>query len=715
VTGSTKVELGDPLVPGAALVLGTSSVQVAVRPRRVAFAVTSGDTAALRRAILAASTIWGGARCPVLPVTGGNRIVPGSERLASFLHVDEVLDYRLRAKRPIRLGSLESGLLAVRSEPPLEDDRYWAPHPMAVNDPEAIRQRRLLLGRGGGTAQLAALGDVALAEEEAWWKERGAVLIEASDANSFAWAQVNGETVLEASVNQDVDRTIMNSFLNSMALVVVAEDEEDFNSIVAFWNLRALRPRSNFDGKTILITKAMADDEGVQNAIRKAVAGSRSQPSLALFSDTVSAQWLRARIRKWGFDPHQGTQLSERLIGTSDQPITARVLDPRVGWLVERRPGETSSVSVAWERPTTSVRFPSPVRWNFENAGAARVHVLFSGTQFDVPRRNEVARVFHENAVWEDERLRLTSSVMDVYDFPLSLPSGHEVIDAVLRGANASASPSDKAIQIQGAISAVSDPAIFRERPIVRAIQALVTPGGRDLRRLLASDDVDVDDKVATVLAATAPAVGLEFSAVFGRVTDTVSKLELSRALDTLVRNNVVERGFQTECSLCGLRLFTDLTAGQGHPACSGCGQVATLVGTNAGEPLIHYRLRNLGHRLSLNGGLAPLAAMQVLLGEGAYVLPGANIKLAGGSAGEFDLLGWHRQTVFAGEAKTSAKGFAEHDLSRDTKRAAAIGADQYLLVCLDAIGDETRERAANTTEAAGLSLRILDGSSIFS
>ena len=234
---------GDPLAPIPGISLGTSTIQTTVRPRRLAFAVHEGDAAGFTRAVLAASTIWGGARCPILMVDESGRVAPALEQLAECIGIDEIVDLQADLNTPLTFTG--SALSRVRALPerPLEDSKFWAPHPLAVTDPEQVSSLRILRGTGWGVIGLAALGDVELDLERDWWSREGASFVESQDDGDFALAQVNHDSVLAATLNRDVDHAISNPMMLGMGLLVVAEDENDLETAVWFWNLRALRPR----------------------------------------------------------------------------------------------------------------------------------------------------------------------------------------------------------------------------------------------------------------------------------------------------------------------------------------------------------------------------------------------------------------------------------------------------------------------------------------
>lgn len=706
---------GDPLAPIPGQALGTSTVQVYVRPRRLAFAVDEGDTAAFSRAILAASTIWGGARCPVLFADTTGLVAPAWEEIAECIGIDEIVDLRADRTNQLSFDGAPLSSVGVVSERPVDDGRYWSPHPLAVLDAQRVSALRLTRGAGRGIVGLAALGDVRLAEERDSWIREGATFVDPEDDGELALAQVNDDSVLAATLHQDVDNLIKDPQMLEMGLLVVAASEDDLDSAAWFWNLRALRPRSGREGSSLLITKAMAKDDRVIDAIKRTASASTT-PSLGIVAPHVSYQWMAAQLKRWEFQTHTGDKFTWRIF-MHEQPIstyTARRLDPRPFWMCERAPGEMRSFQVSWERPTTKVSFASPVTWAHANLDPGHTKLLFDGAQFHVPRSQQTARLFHPNADWDGDRLRLHTVAIDRYEFPIALPAGIDVLVAFLAGQNATTTPSDKAVQITGVINALADPDALCSSTAASVIKALTTSSSRDLMRLPDESRGDADARLSALLAALAPRAGLTFDAIWARTRDGRTKPDVSAALEVLVREGLVHRGLQTDCQQCGLKLFVPFTDVTPRTQCKGCGKEAHLAGSSIGEPGIHYRLGHLGLQLSHNGGVVPLAATRLLIREGSFVMPGANITLGGTSSGEFDLLGWAGKTVFAGEAKSSAAGFSAHDFGKDTARAAALGASEYIVACGETVPDESSAAARSACETSNLKLRVLGPDELF-
>ena len=370
-------------------------------------------------------------------------------------------------------------------------------------------------------------------------------------------------------------------------------------------------------------------------------------------------------------------------------------------------------IQVAWERPATAVRFASPVNWAQANLSAGSVKVLLSDP-VQVPRSEGTAQVFHRDADWDGNQLRLHAGATPHYEFHLGLPTGAKVLEAFIADQNATATPSDKAVQITGVLNAVSDPDALCTVTAAGAIKALTASNSRDIKRLLGEQEGDADARLGAVMAALAPRTGLMFDAIWAKIRRGTTKEDLSATLDVLVREGLAHRGVQTACRSCGLTLFLPFSDVGARPRCGGCVQDARLTGGGIGEPGIYYRLGHLGLQLSHNGGVVPLAATRRLTREGSFVMPGANITLAGTSSGEFDLLGWAGTSVFAGEAKSSAAGFASYDFGRDTARAVALGAHEYIVACGEPMTKDSLSSARSACEASGLALRALGPVELF-
>jgi hypothetical protein len=72
---------------------GPAFLEVQVAPYRRGFLVRRGDKGQLRSALLSAATIWGGMRCPVLPVELDGSIAPEWLQVASAIDPSVLIDF----------------------------------------------------------------------------------------------------------------------------------------------------------------------------------------------------------------------------------------------------------------------------------------------------------------------------------------------------------------------------------------------------------------------------------------------------------------------------------------------------------------------------------------------------------------------------------------------------------------------------------------------
>ncbi len=185
--------------------------------------------------------------------------------------------------------------------------------------------------------------------------------------------------------------------------------------------------------------------------------------------------------------------------------------------------------------------------------------------------------------------------------------------------------------------------------------------------------------------------------------------------LDRLVAAGLASRGWRVDCDLCATQEFEEISAAKSVARCHGCGAHARYAPGAHGEPGLYYKLNALLHRVSLNGGLAILAATALLQQEGGYLLPGVNIMLNGEAHGDLDILGWRSSLLFAGEAKMTAGGFANQDHQRDVQKSKDVGADQHLVMCLEDLPQSIQDEIQGHCNVAEIEMRLLAGVSTLS
>jgi hypothetical protein len=341
---------------------------------------------------------------------------------------------------------------------------------------------------------------------------------------------------------------------------------------------------------------------------------------------------------------------------------------------------------------------------------------------FEVPPRPATAALFHSNAAWPagGSRLLFQVSNQQRYSFNVNLPTAEEVLWASVGAAGVTYERSDKAQQLLGLIARDgSDLSFYRDPLTVFVISALTAKAGRDLARELKElrNTGQISNKAIEALT-TSSLLGSRSPRTIPDLKGLAAEQGLAAAdvpdcVDELASRGIVEMGLVAVCPLCSLTDYQPMHEIRGSATCHGCGSRAAFKTNNLGSPDVGFRLSTLPHTVSVNGGLGPLAAHALLIDERAYVVPGANLFRDGAAVGEVDLLGWKGTSLFAGEAKNSAKGFEVADADAEVAKAAQCGADTYLVVCLEEVTAGTRDRFLAAAEKHSMTLRILDSQTL--
>lgn len=711
--------ISDPLVPKDATFLGQQEFQLRVSPLRRALLVRHGDDEQARRAFQAAAAIWGGARCPVLPLREDGTVDSGWVALAELMGVSEVVDFTSSQRGQSRWVDEESARFHLRPAPGLEDAEYWNPHPLATAAAERSAVRELYVPADTSLLSLAGAGGYGLAEQVKLFRVHGWSVVENADALQVARHQISKRTALWATTIGDVDTEVANSMMSTMALLWVTDAPDSFDDAVWFWNARVVRPRASFgSGLDVYASLEVANSPDFREDFAAALAPQvASTPGLVISSHTVDADQLKRLGLSLGATEFTGTRFTETWgRPTTPRPLEFRVnLDPQSWWMVPRKSGRVAREVVTLRRPTTEISFDSPQPWQASLLASGYVNVSWTSPSVDGPRKQAVATLYHRDADWVGDSLRVKSLNLLTYAHHIALPGPDEVLHAAVRESGTTFERSDKGQQLVGAVNRDPDMEFYRETAVIHAIRQLTAKVGRDLAREMAAlraagtvSDTALERLRATSLLGSRPARSLS-QVKTGAAKAGADPDNVAPALDDLVRRGAAEMGLVTRCALCSLTDFRPLSSVGAGAVCSGCGSDATFSRTGGGSPEVHYRLSSLTHTVSLNGGLAPLAAFAVLVGENAYVDPGVNLFRKGETIGEVDLLGWQGQSLFAAEAKMSAAGFASADIARDVELAADLGADTFVAVCLEDLDDSLRAEIASHTQRHNLLLRVLD------
>lgn len=712
----------DPLVPSAPAFLGQGDFQLRVAPLRRAFLVQDGRPDQMIRALQAAAALWGGARCPILPVDRGGVVSAGWLEVARILEVSEIVDFTAPSRGTSAWSAPEHVEWTIVPAPPLEDAHYWSLHPVAAVVEEGP-PKEIFLPQDVSLLSLAGAGAYGLSEETPLFADAGFAIVYDNDDLTLAKMQLGERTAVGATMAEDEDTEIHGGDWSSLALLWVVEDRDSFNDAVWFWNARAARPRFR-DPKplSVITTPEVIRTETFRREFTNAVRNHPgSTPSFNIVSTSVAGRQLGALARSLGARRHKG-QFRVRFGSATqrEEPLSyALNADPFRLWLGARKVGKPALATVQLKRPEMTVSFHSPKGWAAKYVMSGKVTATVSSPAICGPQTPSVAHLYHQNAEWSDGGLRLITNNVPEYSFPLRLPTAQAILRAALAAQGADYRLSDKGQQVAGIITRDPDADFYRRRSTNFVVRMLTAKPGRDLARELKElrneglvSERSIDQLVASSLLGHRPHRRLSDLASEA-VSANLEPGPLAPALEQLVARGGAEMGLSVVCPLCSLVDFQPMKDIDGGATCRGCGSRAGFKKDPRGAPEVHYQLNSLMHTLSLNGGLVPLAAAALLGSEKAFIEPGANLLIGGRVAGEVDLLGWAGSDLMAGEAKTSATGFAKSDIEGDVAKAAVIQSSQYLAVCPDLLSAETRSRLAKACQAVRIELRILEGAEL--
>lgn len=707
----------DPLIPPREEYLGPTTFKVRVAPLRRVLVVQKGDNAQLRQALRAAAAIWGGGRCPILPVNPDGSVDAGWIDLAETLDVSQTVDFTAPPGKPSAWSEPSSSFHLTPARP-LEDASFWNLHPVAVARPQG-EVAEIYLPADDDLASLAGAGAYGLPEEIDLFRRCGYSVIDGAEPSHIAEAQLAGRTAIAATLVGDTDSEIVGGALATVGLLWVVRNPNSFDDIVEFWNLRALRP--SFRTPTpasVLVTEEVANSEGFRSAFTQAIRrSSTSDPAFIIASLDISGEDLTEIATNLPAVLHVGPRITENMSRNQspreDSLLTFTVnTDPAQFWAAPRRNGSLRLEVAQLRRPFTQLSSESPQRWAPEYLMSGRVALTYSSDAIAGPSVDPVAKLYHRDATWSGTSLRIITNNRPDYPFILGLPEPAEVLQSALGAAGARYEQSDKGQQITGIASANPDLGFFRRRSTILTIKALTGTPSRDLvhelramREASAVSEKTVDRLIASSTLGRRPSR----SATELRPLTRPFASSVVTTLEELVTRGAAEMGLVVACPLCSLTDFQPLQTVDRGAKCRGCGSRARFKTGGTGSTEIYYRLSSLMNTLSLNGGLAPLAAHALLAEERAFVEPGANLFKGDSQVGEVDVLGWRGSSLFAGEAKMSASGFEHADIESDLAKAAQIGADSFVAICLDDMPLSTQKKLGDAASAAGLQVRILD------
>jgi hypothetical protein len=694
---------------------GQFPLDVTVVPARAVYLVREDSRDGFRRAVQEASTRWAGVTEPIVPVSPGGVIEDSVRKIVDLARVDGAINVDL----PDDEAVLAAAVLGLDWVPLADIDRggvtMWTCHPGWVG-PAAPRDPALVIaGQSGELWQAVAAGDLTTEHLAA--------------ADPAVLSVRRGGTPDDVGRSQLVSATLLNRTLvafgetygsqapGAAPTVVWVTEPDNLRDCWEFWNIRALSPIRFGTLPMILLPRGEIQhwikfDQQFAHTLHR---GAEFTPDVLLASanlpdaelDTI-AELLH--LERTDEEIRRGHSYPASI---RKAPFTYRILRNLGPFISFRRLyGTSTQVDVHVFDSGTTARFESPVEFR-----AGSTLMRFGGVPFrGLPRRPVVAKLVHANATWREDAIQLCVQAMEHYTFQIQVPSLQQATHALLAEAAARHELSDKGRLATG-IQRNIDTATLRQPHVFKVIRQLTTPRTKqfldEVRRQFKGDDAAIEklQPLAGEWGGKSERRMLSVSSLRGGATpDNVATLEL------LCSIGWAERGLRIKCTECRVDTFVPLNdvATRSSATCPGCGSQQNYA-SGASEVSIFYRLNSLVDRASDQGVIPHLLAIAELSRRDpqSWFLPGVNVWFADGSQKEADIFGVHDSKVVVGEVKTSGSEFTDSELTKDVDVCKRLGADSFVMAATDSLADDTRARAKELCDTAGLELIVLNGSDL--
>lgn len=697
--------------------LGQEVIHVALLPARAAYLIKAGSRSGFRRAIQEASTRWGGATEPILPVHKGGRVDQWWQQVADVSAVDAAVNVDLSQEdaeaAARRLGLRLVPLRRIDKSGPAK----WTCNPVALPPgPHEQPEKAPVVARSSSPLwEAVAAGDL-LPEYETDMAEAGLIVGRPRTDDWIARAQLSSATLLDVTLRALAEHSARGKGPAPSPLVLWVTKPNGLHDCLSYWNLRALRPLRLEPVPMLLLPHRGPEhwlefDQQVAGVLTRPV---DVVPDVVLCSIGVSPERLDEiadvlHLRRDTREPHTRHQWPPPPIRRA--PYTyRRDIDPRRWVVFERSYGMTAQPLTQMFRTRTVIRFASPIE--FTGPGYTLLRMT-SPTLEAIPQRRTTAPLVEKNSTWRHGRLELrTSARHGDYEFKIDVPSLSTVTDALLSSATSDCKLSDKgrlgvALDEQGNVS------ILRQPGVLKLVEGLTTPRSRELLRQLKEHDSS-SRKAELIELATqwggraARRYRTTRQLASQAVRDVVDKAE------QLASAGWAERGLEVRCDRCGMPSFVPMGQVQDLPMCPACGAPAAYT-TEEGALAVVYRLNALVDRASDQGVLPHLLVVSVLRHRDSrmHLLPGVDVWFADGTRAEVDLFGVHAGHVVAGEVKTSAARVTADQIERDVELSRRLGADIHVLATLEQLPTKKRAFAKKAADTEGLALQVLDASDL--
>ncbi|GGT26060.1 hypothetical protein GCM10014713_18900 [Streptomyces purpureus] len=690
-----------------------------MRPARAAYLIAEGSRDGLRRAVQEATSRWGGQTEPIVPVPEDGTIAPDHRRVIEVAHVDGLVNVDAPADHAQSLAeSFDMQLTPID-----HIDRWGATrctsHPADLALPATIDGSNgyVIAAEGAPLWQVAAAGDLR-SEAEKGFHDAGTAVRRVRFDHEIGESQLWDHTLLGATTVSMSEEWASPAPSDSPTVLFLVSDADDFDTCLAFWNLRALRSVS----RGAIPMHLLPVDISHWTAWPRVLAGALQRPDqfspdVLIASSSVGEQAMHTFAQNMGLQLSEEQQVSRSMTFGKEVPKRSAPFTYLVGLPMryvdfERRYGLAALVDVPVVGEKTALRFTSPVPTKLDYGGMSLVSI--SGGPIDaLPKREPVAKLVTDNAEWHDDAIQLAALLQRDWRLELRIPTPAAAYEAVMRERTASHLLSDKGAIGAGLLDeAATD--VLAEPNVFETIRQLTTPRGEDiakkLQKLFGKDRPLTEDQKA---------FAEEFGGRSERVFKSANRLgcgsfeTAQTALEHLAGIGWAERGFQTACSECKIKSFAPFSQEtvRGIARCPVCGSSTDYTREPGRGLVLHYRLDARVDFANDNGVIAHLMVIGALDRRYTHTLlkPGVDLFFADGVQGEADVIGICDGKLVSGEVKMSGRSFTDTQLNKDMDIAERLRSDIYLMAATSPIEEEAKHRAKARCDELGVELLILE------
>ncbi len=665
-----------------AALIGQEMFRVSVLPARAAYLVKPQSRKGLRRAVQEASTRWGGATEPIVPVPARSKVGPWWRRLIEVARVDGLVNVDVEADRARSVAS-DLGL-------PLVDlasiDRggitQFTCHPAHLFNSQT-RDIRTIARHDSDLWEVVAIGDLT-PDHEADMSDSGLSVTRPAASDWAARAQVSARSLLDATLT-NFDEHGARGWTGPYPALIWVTKPNNFNDCLWFWNLRALRAlRFNHTPMLLLPHQGVKDWSNFPQQVEELLRRSEDVEPDVIFGSTSAhidhIKDLADCLNLHETDKKPRSKRTFPLPPPKEPPYTfATNLDVRGSLLFERTYGRVTNVTSQIYNSGTLIEGDCPVAFS----QLARTLVKIDSKAFaHIPRRPPLAKLILEKSTWAvDDRLQFATQLYNRFSIRLRVPPPSDVVTELLRSSHIELAISDKG-QLGLRLHDLKLLDVLTIPGVPDVIRSLQTPRSselaRELRRLTSDGNHNDARLVETAMA---------WGGRAERRHQSIGELSLPNdlalnAIEALVQARWAERGLTIDCSSCTLRSFVRLGTAPEAGSCEACGASQSYKLSSAG-PEIRYRLHALLDRASDQGVVPHLQTYAVLrkVSNDTWLLPSINLVGHGsGHPAEVDLFGIHRGAVLAGEVKTNSKQFDTSQIERDIELSRLLRADCHVM-----------------------------------